>query len=198
MLGGFLLRAASSELAEARTRHRLDGLTAADVMASDPGSSSTTPLSPGWCEHPPMPVRTGYPVLGGGRLLGVVVLDDARRVPSDEAAERRVEDVMTPLDDVPMVDADAAVVDVVDRLNGTNRTGQVVVVADGMVVGIVDEGDVAGALDRAPGRGRGRRRGGGRWGSGRGWSWPECALLVAGAALYRPPYVIVSAGPAST
>ena len=61
-------------------------------------------------------MRTGYPVLGGGRLLGVVVLDVGPRVPSAERAERRVEDVMTPLDDVPMVDAD-------DRRRSTSSTG---------------------------------------------------------------------------
>ncbi|HEX7275767.1 MAG TPA: CBS domain-containing protein, partial [Acidimicrobiales bacterium] len=64
-------------------------------------------------------------------------------------AERVVEDVMTPLDDIPMVDASDDVVDVVERLNGTNVTGQVVVVDEGCVVGILDEFDVAGALDRA-------------------------------------------------
>ncbi|MEA2900405.1 MAG: hypothetical protein QOH36_292 [Actinomycetota bacterium] len=189
VLGGFLLRAASSELAEARTRHRLDGLTAADVMASDPGVVlNDTPVSR-LVQHPPAPVRTGYPVLGGGRLLGVIVLDNARRVPSDEADQRPVEDVMTPLDDVPMVDADAAVVDVVDRLNGTNATGQVVVVADGMVVGILDEADVAGALDRAPGTAGARAVG------VRAWAVVAGLCVLAGAALYRPPYAIVSAGP---
>ena len=189
VLGGFLLRAASSELAEARTRHRLDGLTAADVMASDPGVVlNDTPVSR-LVQHPPAPVRTGYPVLGGGRLLGVIVLDDARRVPSDEADLRPVEDVMTPLDDVPMVDADAAVVDVVDRLNGTNATGQVVVVADGMVVGILDEADVAGALDRAPGTAGARAVG------IRSWAVVAGLCVLVGAALYRPPYAIVSAGP---
>ena len=50
------------------------------------------------------------------------------------AADRRVEDVMTPLDDVPMVDADDPVLDVLDRLNGSNPIGQVVVVDDGCVV----------------------------------------------------------------
>ncbi|MEA2973056.1 MAG: hypothetical protein QOG82_1514 [Actinomycetota bacterium] len=189
VLGGFLLRAASSELAEARTRHRLDGLTAADVMASNPGVVlNDTPVSR-LVQHPPAPVRTGYPVLGGGRLLGVIVLDNARRVPSDEADQRPVEDVMTPLDDVPMVDADAAVVDVVDRLNGTNATGQVVVVADGMVVGILDEADVAGALDRAPGTAGARAVG------VRAWAVVAGLCVLAGAALYRPPYAIVSAGP---
>ncbi len=191
VLGAFLLRAASSELADARTRHRLDGLTAADVMASDPGVVlNDTPVAR-LVAHPPAPERTGYPVLGGGRLQGVVLLAHARQVPAGEAAERRVEDVMTPLDDVPIVDAHLPVVDVVERLNGTNRTGQVVVVDDGCVVGILDEDDVAGALDRAPaaagGRGRGRAAG--------PWAWAVVAIvcLLAGGALYRPPYAVVSA-----
>ena len=186
LLGGFLVRAASAELADARTRHRLDGLTAADVMASDPGVVlNDTPVAK-LVEHPPAPVRTGYPVLGGGRLLGVVVLAHARQVPSAEAGRRRVEDVMTPLDDVPMVDAGEAVLDVVGRLNGTNPTGQVVVVADGCVVGILDESDVAGALDRAP------LVGGARAPGARAWAMVAAVCLVAGATLYRPPYVVTS------
>ena len=189
LLGGFLLRAATAELADARTRHHLDGLTAADVMASDPGVVlDDTPVSR-LVENPPVPVRTGYPVLGGGRLLGVVVLAHARQVPSEEAARRRVEEVMTPLDDVPMVAATDPVVEVVGRLNGTNPTGQVVVVADGTVVGILDEHDVAGALDRAPEAGSTARAPGVR-----AWAVVAAVCLVAGAALYRPPYVIVSAG----
>ena len=188
LLGGFLLRAASAELADARTRHHLDGLTAADVMASDPGVVlNDTPVSR-LVEHPPAPERTGYPVLGGGRLLGVVVLAHARQVPPEEAPQLRVEEVMTPLDDVPMVDAADPVVDVVGRLNGTNPTGQVVVVADGMVVGILDEGDVADALDRAP------HGGGGRAPGARAWAMVAGLCLVSGAALYRPPFVIVSTG----
>jgi PDZ domain-containing protein len=127
-------------------------------------------------------------VLGGGRLLGVVVLAHARQVPSEEAPRRRVEEVMTPLDDVPMVDATDSVVDVVGRLNGTNPTGQVVVVADGCVVGILDEDDVAGALDRAP------LVRGGRAPGARAWAIVAAVCLVAGAALFRPPFVIVSRG----
>jgi PDZ domain-containing protein len=86
-----------------------------------------------------------------------------------------------------MVDATDPVVDVVGRLNGTNATGQVVVVADGCVVGILDESDVAGALDRAP-------RVGARAPGGRAWAMVAALCLVAGAALYRPPFVIVSTG----
>ena len=208
LLGGFLLRAASSELDEARTRHRLTGLTASDVMASDPGVVlHDTPVAR-LVDNPPAPERTGYPVLGGGRLMGVVVLAHARRVPADERAGRRVEEVMTPLDDVPMVDADAPVLDIVDRLNGTNATGQVVVVAEGCVVGILDEGDVAGALDRslaAEAAGRtvdgngavvtGDARRGVRRAGARAWLLVGGLCLLSGAALYRPPYAVVSAGP---
>ncbi|MEA2685472.1 MAG: hypothetical protein QOE93_667, partial [Actinomycetota bacterium] len=192
VLGGFLVRAASSELTDARTRARLAGLTAGDVMASDPGIVlNDTPVAR-LVDHPPAPERSGYPVLGNGRLLGVVALASAREVPSGERAARKVEDVMTPLDDVPMVDATAPVLDVVERLDGNgsthNPTGQVVVVADGFVVGIVDEQDVAGALDRAPRAtrsappppGAGRRRAGAR-----AWMLVAGLCLAVGVALYR-------------
>ena len=191
VLGAFLLRAASAELTDAHTRNRLDGLTAADVMASDPGVVlNDTPVAR-LVEHPPAPERSGYPVLGGGRLLGVVTLAAARRVPSGERAGRLVEEVMTPLDDVPMVGAADAVVDVVDRLNGANRTGQVVVVDDGCVVGILDEADVAGALDRGSSPGSVAARGAGPG----AWTVIALVCLVAGAALFRPPYVVVVPGP---
>ncbi len=210
VLGGFLLRASSSEQADAGTRHGLEGLTAGDVMASDPGVVlDDTPVAR-LLDHPPTPERSGYPVLGGGRLLGVVALASARSVPSRERAGRRVDAVMTPLDDVPMVDAADPVLEILDRLNGTNPTGQVVVVDDGCVVGILDEGDVALALDRArpslasPGEGAGGAGGPGRVGGvgrvGRraglaAWVVVAGLCLVTGAALYRPPYVVVSAGP---
>ncbi|HVF14899.1 MAG TPA: site-2 protease family protein [Acidimicrobiales bacterium] len=149
VLGGYLVCQASSELATARTRDQLGDLTAGDVMASDPGVVlRDTPIAR-LVESPPAPERSGYPVLGGGRLLGVVALASARSVPSAERDRRRVEDVMTPLDDVPMVDAGVPVLDVLDRLTAANPIGQVVVVADGCVVGILDEDDVALALDRS-------------------------------------------------
>jgi len=208
VLGAFVVRAASSELADARTRHRLGRLTAADVMASDPGVVlHDTPVAR-LVEHPPAPERSGYPVLGGGRLLGVVALASARRVPSADRAGRSVQDVMTPLDDLPMVDAGDPVLAVVDRLNGGNPIWHAVVVADGCVVGILDEDDVARALERAstpPADGTGRGPDAGRGPAddgvdGRGpgvlaWIVVAAVCLVAGAALYRPPYVVVGPGP---
>ncbi len=198
VLGAFLLRAASSELADARTRDRLDGLTAADVMASDPGVVlNDTPVAR-LVDHPPAPVRSGYPVIGGGRLLGVVVLDHARQVPSGELADRVVQDVMTPLDDVPMVDASDTVVDVVERLNGTNLTGQVVVVDEGVVVGILDETDVAGALDRSHTDGGSSAAGGRerRAAGAKAWGVVAVLCLLTVGVLYRPPLVVVTPGAA--
>ncbi len=194
VLGAFLVRAATAEVADALTRHRLHGLTAADVMSSDPGVVlDDTPVAR-LVEHPPAPVRSGYPVLGGGRLLGVVVLDHARRVPSAERGDRRVEEVMTPLDDIPMVDAADAVLDMVDRFDGTNPTGQVVVIEDGRVVGILDEDDVAGALDRAT---AGAATPDPPGAAGRRAQVVVAALcLLTVGVLYRPPLVVVSPGPA--
>ena len=81
VLGGFLR--AGGVVRAGRRPHpppTSSGLTAADVMASDPGVVlNDTPVAR-LVEHPPTPERTGYPVLGGGRLLGVVVLASARRV----------------------------------------------------------------------------------------------------------------------
>jgi PDZ domain-containing secreted protein/Zn-dependent protease/predicted transcriptional regulator len=205
VLGVFLVRAASSELADTRTRHRLRGLTAGDVMASDPGVVlNDTPVAR-LVESPPAPERSGYPVLGGGRLLGVVALASVRGLPSTERADRLVEDVMTPLDDIPMVDAADPVLDVLDRLDGGNPIGQVVVLADGCVVGILDEGDVAHALDRTtsgpagdggPGdRGAKDRLGRRRRAGTRAWVLVATLCVVTGGALYRPPYVVVGPGP---
>ena len=148
VVGALAVRAATSELADARTRHHLSRLTAADVMVSDPGVVlHDTPVER-LVERPPTPERMGYPVVGQGRLLGVVALASARRVSPPDRAGRRVEDIMTPLDDIPMVDARDPVLGVLDRLDGGNPIGHAVVVDDGFVVGIVDEDDVARALDR--------------------------------------------------
>jgi PDZ domain-containing secreted protein/Zn-dependent protease/CBS domain-containing protein len=223
LLGAFVLRAATSELTDARTRHRLDRLTAADVMATDPGVVlADTPVTR-LVESPPAPVRSGYPVLGGGRLQGVVALASARAVPAAERDGRLVVDVMTPLDDVPMVGAADPVLDVLDRLNGTNPIGQVVVVDDGRVVGILDEDDVAFALERPPAaisNGKGSAAGAGPNPTGTSAAGTRAAgttaagtkaagprpagvaawvlvgglCLVVGAALYRPPYVVVMPG----
>jgi Lon-like protease len=118
-----------------------------------------------------------------------------------------------------MVGARDRVLDILDRLDGDNPIGQVVVVDDDCVVGILDESDVAVALDRVNGsvpalpttvEGNGAaadevagdntaaddERESGRRAGARAWVLVGALCLATAAALYRPPYVVIEAGPA--
>ncbi|MDQ3896568.1 MAG: site-2 protease family protein, partial [Actinomycetota bacterium] len=118
-LGWFLLQAAQAELTMAQVRHALAGRKVRDVMSRDPVVVA-----------PDLPVadlldRVGrersfstYPVVGDGRLLGLVSLRTAAAVAPGDRGARTVAEVMTPVNDVATATADEDVVDVLPKLGG--------------------------------------------------------------------------------
>ncbi|HEX2274981.1 MAG TPA: CBS domain-containing protein [Acidimicrobiales bacterium] len=192
-LGWFLLQAAQAEVTMAEVRRALAGRKVGEVMTPDP---VVVP--------PDLPVsdlidRVGqdrrfssFPVVEGGRPVGLVSLRMAAALPRAERDARTVADIMKPLGELPTATPDQDVVDVLPKLEGDPSRA---VVTDGdRLVGVVSGRDVlraveAGALTAPPER---ARRAGPLV-----WTVVVIALLVAGAALYHPPYVVIAPGEAT-
>jgi CBS domain-containing protein len=66
---------------------------------------------------------SSYPVVDDGRFVGVVSLREAGTVPPEERARRRVREVMTPAEQVPKVEPDRTVTDVLQASGGAPRRG---------------------------------------------------------------------------
>ena len=122
----------------------------------------------------------------GERLVGVVLLAAAAAVPPAQRERRRVAEIMTGREQVTTVEGDRAAADVLAQLTGQGK--RAMVVEDGRLIGVVSGTDVVRELELAQARGllpgQERPRG------------PVLALvlLVAGAAVYRPPFVVVAPG----
>ncbi|ELZ12302.1 peptidase M50 [Halovivax asiaticus JCM 14624] len=96
--------------------------------------------------------HTAYPVLDGGRLVGIATLSDARNVKPVEREAYTVEEIMR--NEPPTVEPAADVMGAIEQMRGEN-VGQLLVVtpdagwnADGSeLIGIISRSDVMTALD---------------------------------------------------
>ncbi len=112
----------------------------------------------------------------------------------------RVRDVMTgngdaagaPPPGVPTVDADESVLAALPRMN--DRAGRAMVTERGRVVGVLSPADVTRAVET--GRAQKRAEEPARPAGLLVWAVVGVVIVVAGLALYRPPYVVMSPGPA--
>jgi CBS domain-containing protein len=88
--------------------------------------------------------HTGYPVVDGGQIVGMVTLEDAQDVREVERDAYRVGDVMATevVSVAPETDAMAALEAMQDR-----GVGRLVVVSDGDLVGLVSRTDLMDAFE---------------------------------------------------
>ncbi len=192
-LGWFLVQAAQSEVAMASVRQALAGAKVSDLMSPDPVVVRPDLSVAELLESPPPGRRfSSYPVVDGGRLVGLVTLRTAAALPRPEQPARRVADVMTPVGEAATVAADSDAVDVLPLLDGV--TTRAMVTDGGRLVGVLSGSDVVRAIESgaaAPAPEPARRTGVAVW------VFVGLVMLVAGAALYHPGYVVIAPGDAT-
>lgn len=194
LIGWFLLEAVRQEVRAARVAEAFTGVRVRDLM-----STELVTVSPGMSleEFAEATSRSRshpvFPVVLDGRLVGLLELRRAGRVPMGERRRVRVADVMTPESDVEALGPDDLLADAAKVL--ARRPGRAVVrdpSGAGPLVGLLSASDLA----RAVSVGRTLRR-------------PEpgnrSAAVVAGlvavavvglaAAVYHPPFVVLAPGP---
>jgi PDZ domain-containing secreted protein/Zn-dependent protease/CBS domain-containing protein len=196
-LGWFLIQAAQDEATMALQRQVLGGRRVRDLMTPDPVA---VPPGLSVAELIELAARdrrfSTYPVVEGGRLVGVVPLRAVATVPTEERQRRRVRDLMVPAREVPTVSPDQEVVDALAAL-GDRGARAMVTTTDGRLVGVLAAADVARALEIERLRGARPLEPAARGPGLLVWTVVAVILLGAGAALYHPPYVVIAPGEAS-
>jgi Zn-dependent protease/CBS domain-containing protein len=141
-IGWFLNNAALMSYQQLLVREALEHVPVSRLMRKQfdtvaPGLAVSTLVE----EHIMGTEQRAFPVLAQNRLVGMVCLQDVRKVPRERWPERRVEDIMTPADRVAAVkpEDDAAEAMVVLTRRGVN---QLPVVERGRVVGLLRREDI--------------------------------------------------------
>jgi Zn-dependent protease/CBS domain-containing protein len=163
VLAFFIYIAAASESTRTVMNAAFDGVTVGDVMTPreklDVVSPKTTVAE--LVERMFSERHTGYPVMEGDRVAGVVTLDDAREVDAVERDAYHVEDIMS--HDIHAVGSDISVMDAFETMQ-QNGVGRLLVIdgettaESGRLVGLLSRTDVMTALDIVKSGGSPKRR----------------------------------------
>jgi Zn-dependent protease/CBS domain-containing protein len=160
-LGWFLLNAATAEARYVLARQALSGLRVRDVMTPNPvvvGPDVT--LGDFMDDIMAAQRHTTYPVVDGGKAVGLLPFRCIANVPRNEWDTRRVRDCLLELDKVPVLEDDGDAADALAELSGSEGSHGLVV-SDGRLTGILSMSDLARALQAQPRRATpsGRARG---------------------------------------
>jgi Zn-dependent protease/predicted transcriptional regulator len=168
LIGWFLYTAATAEERQSRAgdgRARAGGvlpdLRVTQVMTSQPVTARADLTVEGFVQTYMYSYQfSSFPLVGqdGRRPVGLVTLKRVRSVEQEQRARTRLGDIACPISEVPVVGPGDSLSDLVSRLDG-GADGRALVLADGVLVGIVARSDIARAVERAgPGQ-RGDRSG---------------------------------------
>jgi Zn-dependent protease len=146
-IGWYLLQGAKAEARYVATEQALDGLRVRDLMVRDPvvvdADSTIGRLvdDVAWSHR-----FTTYPVLDGGRPVGLLTFASVAAVPRSDWDTRRVRDTMIPLDQVPLLTEDETAVDALAELSAPSAN-RGLVVDNGHLAGLLSITDLARALE---------------------------------------------------
>jgi CBS domain-containing protein len=83
----------------------------------------------------------GYPILERGTLVGILTLQDVRKVQREDWRRVRARDVMTPISKAESVNPEETATDALMRLSKRD-VGRLPVVREGKLVGIITRSDL--------------------------------------------------------
>ncbi len=148
-IGWFLANAAATSLRQFEIREVLSHVPVSRVMAHEPiVIPGDTPVQQAVDEFFLRRPFSAYPVVDGDRLIGMVAVDNVGEVPPDRRQSVRIEEIMRPVKDLPTVDEDATLDEVLSHMEPTDE-GRTLVVRDGAVTGILTVGDIGQWIRRA-------------------------------------------------
>jgi Zn-dependent protease/CBS domain-containing protein len=146
-VGWFLLQAASAEDRWLLARQALRGLRVGDLVVRDPVTARPDLTIGEFMDDIVWKARhTTYPVTDNGHALGLLPFRCVAEVPRSEWEQRTVRDCMLPMDEVPVVSEDEALIDAAAELSDSDIHRALVVDGD-RFVGILSATDVARALE---------------------------------------------------
>jgi len=148
LIAWFLNGAAVSEVRGVTATAVYGDRTVAEVMSGPPTCLEATTTIADALEATILRNRwSAYPVVDHtGRTTGLLTLDRIRRVPDHRRATTTVGDAAHPLDEIALADPDEQVLDALQRMD-RSMPQRVVVVEEGVPVGIVSISDVVRELE---------------------------------------------------
>jgi len=158
-IGWYLLQGARAEARYVATEQALGGLRVRDLMVRDPVTVEADSTIGRFMDDVAWSHRfTTYPVLDGGRPVGLLAFASVAAIPRAEWDTRRVRDTMISVDEVPQLTEDERAVDALTELSAP-RANRALVVDNGHLAGLLSITDVARALEvcRRPAQAQGNR-----------------------------------------
>jgi len=156
-IGWFLLQAATAEDRYAMVSESLGGVRVRDLMTREPVTVPASMSIARFMDEIAWSRRyTTYPVVDGGRVVGLLAFRCVAEVPRSEWELQLVRECMIPRERVPVFDEDDAAVDALAELS-ESELNRGIVLEDEELTGIVSITDLARALEIGmPGRRVGR------------------------------------------
>jgi CBS domain-containing protein len=146
-IGWFLLQAATAEARYIATEAALQGLRVRDLMVRDPVTVDGDLTVGQFMDEVARSRRfTTYPVVDGGRAIGLLAFGSVAALPRSEWDSRRVREAMLPLERVPLLTEDETAIDALTALSSptSNRS---LVVENGHLAGLLSITDLTRALE---------------------------------------------------
>jgi Zn-dependent protease len=146
-IGWFLLQAATAEARYIATEAALHGLRVRDLMVRDPVTVDGDLTVGQFMDEVARSRRfTTYPVVDGGRPIGLLAFGSVAALPRSEWDSRRVREAMLPLDRVPQLTEDETAIDALTALSSpTSNRG--LVVENEHLAGLLSITDLTRALE---------------------------------------------------
>ena len=146
-IGWFLLQAATAEARYIATEAALHGLRVRDLMVRDPVTVDGDLTVGQFMDEVARSRRfTTYPVVDGGRPIGLLAFGSVAALPRSEWDSRRVREAMLPLDRVPQLTEDETAIDALTALSSpTSNRG--LVVENERLAGLLSITDLTRALE---------------------------------------------------
>jgi CBS domain-containing protein len=148
-IGWFLGNAARMSYEQVLLQEMLSPLTAGEAMSPNP---ETVP--------PDLPIETlvhdhllrmpysAFPVTDDGVVIGIVTLGQVRALSRDEWKDKRVSDIMIPMEETVFLPPETPMTVVLERMRDAG-TRRILVARDWELLGIISSTDIARWLDRA-------------------------------------------------
>ncbi len=142
-IGLFLRAAAIGSYRHVVMQQMLGHTRVGDIMIRDPATlapdlSITDAVEQSFLRHG----YAGFPVMSNGRPLGLLSLSEVSACPPAERGQRRVADLMQPLDETLRIAASASVADALHRMADAD-VGRLLVTDDGRLVGMITRSGIA-------------------------------------------------------
>jgi len=145
-IGWFLKSGAEASLRQtiigrALARVKVKNIMSAPVCTADPNLSLMEAVENCFYKYK----HGGFPIVEGERLVGIITLEDVKKVPRERWNEVLVKEVMTPSEKILFIEPEDSAVEALVKMSKFG-VGRLPVMEDGKLVGIVTRSDIIHAL----------------------------------------------------